>query len=134
MNSHRHITNVLENIVAEHIDIFPIGLSSGPPVDLPPMRIELKKDAKPIKVRLRNYSEPQKEFLDNFVFKLVEKGMAYANPTSAWAAAPLLVLKPGPSRFRFTVDLRPVNKYTVKHVYPMPILDIELHKLAESKC
>ena len=59
--------------------------------------------------------------------------MAYSNPTSPWACAPLLVPKPGPARFRFTVDLRPVNAFTVKHQYPMPNLEHELTKLSASK-
>ena len=57
----------------------------------------------------------------------------YSNPKSKWAAAPLLVPKPGPARYRFTVDLRPVNKYTVQHSHPMPIVEFELTKLAKSK-
>ena len=58
--------------------------------------------------------------------------MVYPNPTSPWASAPLLVPKP-PDTFRFTVDLRGVNKYTVKHQYPMPNLEQELTKVGRSK-
>ena len=75
----------------------------------------------------------QREFLQNFVQDLVRTGMAYANPTSPWASAPLIVPKPGPARFRFTVDLRPVNEFTVKHQYPMPNIEQELAKLSNSK-
>lgn len=35
---------------------------------------------------------------------------------------PSLVPKPG-AKFRFTVDLRPVNWYTVQHHFPMPNLE-----------
>lgn len=35
------------------------------------------------------------------------------------------------ARFRFTVDLRPVNKFTVKHQYPMP--NLELTKVSDSQ-
>ena len=58
--------------------------------------------------------------------------MAYPNPTSKWAAAPLLVPKPGPAKFRFTFDLRPVNKYTEAHQFPMPVIEPELTKLDKS--
>ncbi len=59
--------------------------------------------------------------------------MVYENPSSRWASAPLLVPKPGLTKFRFTVDLRSVNKYTEKHAFPMPVLEHELHKLAPSQ-
>ena len=123
----------LNQIVDDHKNIFRIGFSSGPPARFPPLKVDLTSDAKPVKVRLRNYSQEQREFLSGFVKKLIDHGMAYANPTSPWACAPLLVPKSGPSKFRFTVDLRPVNKYTVKHQYPMPNLEHELTKVATSR-
>lgn len=42
--------------------------------------------------------------------------------------------KDGPPWWRFTVDLRPVNYYTVRHQFAMQILELELPKLAPSKC
>lgn len=124
----------LKNLVHSFKGIFFIGLSGGPPAKLKPLEIELAPDAKPIKVKLRKYSQEQKCFLSNFVSELMEKGMLYPNPTAAWAAAPLLVPKPGPAKFRFTVDLRPVNKYTLKHQYPMPNIEFELHRLTKATC
>jgi len=126
-------TEKLQGIVDSNMDIFRISLSSGPPATLPPLKIELLPDARPVKIRLRNYNSDQKEFLTNFVADLVRNGMAYANPTSRWACAPLLVHKQGTARFRFTVDLRPINKYTVRHHFPMPNLEQELSKLAGSR-
>lgn len=52
---------------------------------------------------------------------------------SAWAAASLLVPKPGPEKFRFTVYLRPVNKFTIEHYFPMPNIGQELTLLVGSK-
>lgn len=66
------------------------------------------------------------------VDELTRYGLFYANPASPWASAPLLVPNPGPARWRFTVDLRPVNRFTVRHQFPMPILEHELTKLAKS--
>jgi len=123
----------LEQLISDHMDIFRISLSSGPAAAVDPLRIDLKSDARPVRVRLRNYSKEQREFLEDFVTKLVHHGMAYSNPTAKWASAPLIVPKPGPSRFRFTVDLRPVNNFTVRHHYPMPNLEQELTKLGSSK-
>ncbi len=39
----------------------------------------------------------------------------------------------GRKKFRFTVDLRPVNKFTMKHQYPMPNLEHELSRLTGKK-
>lgn len=58
--------------------------------------------------------------------------MVFGNPMSPRACAPLLVPKPGPSRLRFTVDLRSLNRYTVKHQYSMSIIEHELTKLTDS--
>lgn len=60
--------------------------------------------------------------------------MVYKNATSPWAAAPVIVRKPNSDNFRFTVDLRPVNKYTIKYQYPMPNLEYELLQLTNSSC
>ena len=126
---------LLNKLVNDHKDIFCLGISASPPANFTPLRIDLEPEAKPIKVRLRNYSEAQRSFLKQFVSHLIEYGMAYANPTAKWASAPLLVPKPSdPSNFRFTVDLRLVNKFTTKHQFPMPNVEQELMKLKDSRC
>lgn len=120
-------------LVQSHKNIFRTAFSSGPPADLRPLRIDLTPEARPVKVRLRNYSKEQRNFLDDQMSKLIRAGMVYLNPTSKWACAPLLVPKPGPAKFRFTVDLRPVNKYTERHQFPLPHIEQELSKLSGSR-
>ena len=61
-------------------------------------------------------------------------GLIYRNNDSAWACAPLIVPKPGPDQYRFTLDLRPVNAQTVPTVWPMPNVDATLLALAQEKC
>lgn len=68
-----------------------------------------------------------------FLAKLVKDGMANNNPTSPSACAALLVPNPGLVVFSFTVDLRPVNRFTISHQIPMPNLEQELTKIAGSK-
>lgn len=99
------------------MNIFRVSFSSGPPTKLPPLKIELTPDAKPVKVRLRRYSAQQCKLLNCFVKTLVKHGMAYPNPTSKWACAPLLVPEPG-AEYCFTSDLRPVNVFTIKDQFP----------------
>lgn len=55
------------------------------------------------------------------------------NPTSPWASALLLIPKPGPVKFWFTVGLRLVNRFTIKHQSPMPITEQKLFKTSKSK-
>lgn len=125
--------SALKKLVSDHTDIFRTSFSSGPPADIPPLKIDLVPEAKPVRVRLRNYSQEQRDFLSETVKNLVSCGMAYPNPSSPWASAPFLVPKPGPSKFRFTVDLRPVNRFSVKHQFPMPNMEQELSKLSNSR-
>ena len=121
----------LKGVLRDHMDIFRTSFSSGPGAKLPPLKIELLPEAKPVKVKIRKYSQEQQKFLKDFVEKLVAHGLVYANPTSKWACAPLLVPKEG-GPFRFTTDIRPVNLYTIKHHYPMPNLENEFTKLQGS--
>lgn len=122
----------LESLVWKHAAEFRTSFSSEP-ARVEPLRIELMPDAKPVRVKLRNYSASQRAFLQKLVATLTAHGLVYPNPTSKWACAPLLVPKPGPEAWRFTVDLRPVNRYTYRHQYPMPLLEQELPKTAKSK-
>ena len=123
----------LSDIIMSNKDVFRLRMCGGAPAKIPPLQVQLTSDAKPVRIKLRNYSPEQKEFLKSFVDDLVSNNMAYPNPTSQWAAAPLLVSKSGPIPSRFTVDLRPVNKYTARHQYPMPNLEQELSRLSGSK-
>lgn len=60
--------------------------------------------------------------------KLLECNYTYPNPTSRWGSAPHLVSKPGPDGWRFTGDLRLVNKWTIASKFPMPVVEQELEK------
>lgn len=116
----------LRKLVWSHSNIFRISLSSSPFAEVPPLKIDLVPDARPTRVRLCNYSREQCNFLSSMVEDLVANGLAYSNPSSPWALAPLLVPKPSPAKFRFTVDLRPGNQFTVKHQFPMLNFEQEL--------
>jgi hypothetical protein len=122
----------LKALVFEFADIWRLSLCPGPPAKLPPLTINLQPDAIPVRVKLRRYPQEQRDFLKSFVDQLVSSGLAYRNASSTWCSAALLVPKPGPARFRFTVDLRPVNKQTVPLAWPMPHIESELSRLQGS--
>jgi hypothetical protein len=119
----------MRELLKDFSDIWSISLTAGPPAKLPPLVINLKTDAIPVRVRLRRYSQEQREFLSRFVAQLEASSMVYRNPRAAWCAAPLLVPKKGTAQFLFTVDLRPVNKQTVPISWPMPHVESELSRL-----
>lgn len=123
----------LREVISDHTDIFRVCFLSGPSAKLSPVKIDLMPNATLVHVFLRNYSQEQREFLSSFVAHLINFGMAYPNPTSPWSSAPLLVDKPSPVPFRFTVDPRPVNWFTINRQLPIPILDQELSKASKSK-
>lgn len=54
---------------------------------------------------------------------MVGSGMVYPNPTSPWASAPLLINKPDAEKSRFTLLLRPVNRFKIGHPLPMKNVD-----------
>lgn len=85
-----------------------------------PLKVGPVSDAQPIRVQLRNYSHEQGAFLAEMVSQLVHPVMAYISPTSPLACAPRLVSKHCPAKFRLTVDLGLLNRFTVRHQFPMP--------------
>lgn len=121
--------SILIDILAEYVDVFCVSLSAGPPADVSPIKIVLLPDAVPVRVRLCEDSQDPNYFLEKMVEKITDCGMIHENTTSRWESAPLLVPKTGPDLFLFTVYLRPVNRFTVRHQFPMPIIDHKFQKL-----
>ena len=124
----------LASLVEKYKSIFRLRLGKSPPADVPPMKVRLEPNSKPIRVKPRRYSPEQRKFLNNYVDALKRMDFAQDMPTAAWQAAPLLVPKKGSkAKFRMAVDLRPVNAATVKESWPMPHIDSELQDFAGSK-
>lgn len=79
------------------------------------MKIRLKPNATPIKMRSRRYSSDNRIFLDKHVKRLIEMELWEEMPTADWHAAPLIVPKPeSKAKWRMTVDTRPVNATTIE--------------------
>lgn len=123
-------------MVKEHAFVFCTTFSSAPPAAppaaVPPLKIELAPGSGSVRVKLCKYSQEQREFLKRIVEDLSRCGMELSNPTSTWARAPLLVPKNGPAKFHFTVELRSVNRATLKHGYLMPNVEQELQSISGS--
>lgn len=123
----------LWQIGTSNVDVFWPSFIAGPPAKVDALHIELKPEVNPTRVRLRNYSQEKRQFLHQFFNLLLTADMAYMSPSEAWACAPLLVPKDGPSLFCFNVDPRPVNCFTVKHHFSMQNVKHELRQLSTSR-
>jgi hypothetical protein len=103
----------LSNVLVKYVDVFRLTLGRDPPVKMPPLKVHLKPDAKPVRCKARRYLLPQRDFMKQHMKELEEAGFVYRNPVSRWASAPLIVRKPHTKDgIRMTVDLRPVNGQT----------------------
>lgn len=117
------------SLIHDHTEIFRTVLGSDPPCKVSPMEIRFLKDAVPIRVKTGRYAQAQAEFLREEVEKLERLGLVKKNSSSSWASAPIIVPKPGPEQFRFTVDFWLVKKVTIPHAWAMPDLEYVTAKL-----
>lgn len=69
-------------ILNQNIDMFRVGLSSGPAADLPPFKTDINPTARPVRVKLQNYSFDQRQFLQSFVKDLERHSHVYRYPTA----------------------------------------------------
>ena len=68
------------------------------------MRVRLKPNENPTRVKFRRSSPDQRAFLKAYLAKLLEFDFAEEMPTASWQAAPLLVEKKG-SRSNYTLAI-----------------------------
>lgn len=101
--------------------------------NMPPLKLELKLDGKPVHVKIRKHSDSLRSFLRKLVGKLLDAGLVYPNLTSKWSCAPQLEPKARPPEWRFSVDIHPVNTYTYALHFPLPLKEAELEKSAGVK-
>ena len=123
----------LKDTIHRHRNVFRTSFSAGPPAAVAPLRIKLQKDAIPTVVKLRRYSPEQRQFLKKLMDQLIKLDLVYPNPTSKWGSALHLVPKHGPDGWRFTSDLRPINRWTIAERFPMPNIEHELQKAKGSE-
>ena len=115
----------LKALLDKYVDVFRLTSGRDPPVNMPPLKVQLKADHKAVRCKARRYSLPQREFMQHHVVELEQAGFIYRNPSSRWACAPLIFRKPHTkNEFRMTVDLRQVNSQTEQIVWPMPMLEV----------
>ncbi|KAL0313371.1 UNVERIFIED_CONTAM: Retrovirus-related Pol polyprotein from transposon.6 [Sesamum radiatum] len=102
------------------------------PTELPPRReiehqILLKTDVVPKKMAPYRYSYVQKGEIESIVKGLLEAGIVRHSKISF--GAPVLLVKKKDGTWRMCVDYRHLNTLTVKHNFPIPIIDELLDEL-----
>lgn len=112
----------MKNSIYNNMNQFSVKFSSVP-FNITPLKITLLPDTKPVRVKLQNYIQNQQKFMKTPMSQLLENGVIYRNSSSSWASAPLIVPKLGPNKWHFTVDPKPINRYSVQNHYPMPNLE-----------
>lgn len=120
----------IEPNLYENCYVFGNYFLSGLPAKAHSLRIDLTYDSSPVEVWLLNYSKEQKMGFMDMPDKFVHHEMEYPNPTSSYAWDLLLVPKCRLTKFRIRLYLYPVNRFAVKHYFPMPYIEHDLCKLS----
>ena len=113
----------ITNVLKKHLDVFRTKLGDDPPAKVEEMRAVIKTDAKPVKARVRRYSEEARQWLSSFVKELETKGLIYKNPQATWASAAMPRPKPNGRGYRMVIDLRAINNCVELSPYPLPHLE-----------
>lgn len=118
----------------EFRNIFHTSFSVGPPANIDPLQIDLTQDAKPVSIQLRNYTQDQR-YISVKIDKCTSINRAHiSQPNIKMGICTFTRTETWTCMFRFTLDLRPVNKHTIKYQYPMPRVEEQFSKLQESEC
>jgi len=123
----------LREMLEEYREVFRVSFAKDPPIDVEPMEIKLRPDAKPVMARSRRYPPLHRKFLQEHMEELERNGLVYKNPEARWGSAPRIVPKRNGS-LRMSVDLRAVNERTIPRAWPMPHQESEMADLEGSTC
>ncbi|KAL2237867.1 UNVERIFIED_CONTAM: Retrovirus-related Pol polyprotein from transposon 17.6 [Sesamum indicum] len=116
----------LSKLLADFFDIFqePQGL---PPVRQIEHRILLKQDVVPKKMHPYRYSYAQKSKIKAIVKGMLKDGII--RPSQSSFGSPILLVKKKEDTSRMCVDYRYLNNLTIKHTFPIPVIDELLDEL-----
>ncbi|KAL0329707.1 UNVERIFIED_CONTAM: Transposon Ty3-I Gag-Pol polyprotein [Sesamum radiatum] len=119
-------STAIDTLLESYADIF------QEPQGLPPSRgvehqIQLKPDAIPKKMHPYRYSFAQKNEIEKIVKELLESGMI--QPSQSSFGSPVLLVKKKDGSWRMCIDYRYLNSLTIKHNFPIPVVDELLDEL-----
>jgi transposase InsO family protein len=123
----------LERMLEEYRDVFRIEFANDPPVEVDPMKVQIKPESAPVMCKSRRYPPLHRQFLQEHMEELERNGLVERNPDSRWGSAPRIVPKKD-GTLRMTVDLRGVNEVTEPRSWPMPHQEAEMADVEGSEC
>ena len=95
------------------------------------LTIELVQGKSPRMGALYNMSANELEIVQKYIKDMISKGLI--RPSKSPCGAPVLFAKKKDGTLRLCVDYRRLNDVTVKNVYPLPLIDEILDRLAGSR-
>jgi hypothetical protein len=114
---------ILNQLVRKFRDVWAIKLGPGAPADVPPMRVQLKPNARPRRAASRRWSAPATAFLAAATRNLEKIGALVENSLATIASPANVVSKPDSEKYRLTMDSRAVNACCVPIVSSVPNIE-----------
>lgn len=128
----------LRELLAKYRMALWVRLGAQQPAGVEQMAIRLQGGAQSTKSVLEKscWDKPKhRDFINQYVDKLVQVGFLGDRRLLAWQCAPLLLLRPGTvDEWRMNLNLRPVNTATIKDGWPLPNIDREVQDFADPTC
>ena len=124
----------IEDIPVEYRDLsaaFSDGTLTLPDHGPHDLEITLESSKVPQLGPLYNLSETEQLIVEKYIKDMQEKGLI--RPSTSPCGAPILFARRKDGSLRLCVDYRRLNNMTQKNVYPLPLIDDLLDKLATSK-
>ena len=91
-------------------------------------KIHLKPNAQPIKHKNRKFSDPQNEFIDKEVQKLIDQNIVERSESN-WSSRVVLSWEGRKNRWRLCLDYRGVNSLSIPPLaHPLPNIEQLLHQ------
>jgi hypothetical protein len=114
---------------------------NDPAAKLTPLKIQLRSDAKPRRMKFFNLTPKTREALEDTVRDLLAKGLIRENKTARWLSNMMIIPKPKnnpndpteETRYRCVLDLRYINKQTIPIMYPTTDLEQALQACRGAK-
>ncbi|GAA0163954.1 hypothetical protein LIER_19701 [Lithospermum erythrorhizon] len=81
----------------------------------------------PRKLRPYRHSHNKKQEIEKIIAELLESG--FIQPSQSAFVSPVILVKKKDGSWRFCMDYRYLNDLTIKHDFPIPIVDDSLDEL-----
>ena len=125
--------DILRHIYLEFIDAFGIEQSMCRMSLLDPIEVVLKEGHDIPFCTGRNLGQEQREFLEKKLHDLMLIGIIKEAANAYYGSPIFIVPKKGPKKWRMVVDMRNLNKISVKTAMQMPLLEDQLKDVSGAK-